>query len=188
MEYVILILGCFGVFFLIDKGFQKLFRGTSQHKSGRSVRLHKRFATMGIFLVVLGLLAVITGATQSTPLLFGGILVAICGICLVVYYLSFGIYYDTEDFLVQSFGKKSVTYRYTDIVNQQLYSMRGGATMIELHMGDGTSVQLTSQMPEYDKFLNHAFARWCVQRGVNPDHCDFHNPDNSLWFPNVEVP
>ena len=187
MGYVILILVCFGVFFLMDKGFQKLFRGARQHKSGRSVRLHKRFATMGLFLMVLGLLAVITGATQSVLLLIGGIVVAICGAGMLVYYLSFGFYYDTDDFLVQSFGKKSAAYRYADIINQQLYSLRGGATMIELHMRDGTSIQLTSQMPEYDQFLNYAFERWCVQRGVDPDHCDFHDPDNSLWFPNVEV-
>ena len=187
MEYFLLVVLCFAVFFGIDKGFQKLFRNRSQHKSGNAVRFHKRYATIGLGLSIIGIVAIVVGVTQSPALWIGGIFVVLCGIGLVIYYLTFGIYYDRDDFLVETFGKKPVAYRYSQIKNQQLYQLQGGATMVELHMNDGTSVQVTSQMPGYDKFLDYAFARWCQQRNKNPKACDFHDPDNSIWFPMVEV-
>ena len=42
MDFLIVIAvmaAAFGLFFLIDKGFTKLFRSKAQHKSGKSVRL-----------------------------------------------------------------------------------------------------------------------------------------------------
>ena len=187
MDILIFIALCFGAIFCLDKLFQGVFRSKRLHKSGQAVRLPKRYATIGLILVFVGVLAVVVGATESTVLLAGGILVGLVGIGLIVYYLSFGIYYDTDDFMLETFGKKSVTYAYRDIIHQQLYAMQGGATVIELHMKDGTSVQVSSQMPEYDKFLNHAFAQWCRQRGIDPASCDFHDPEKSLWFKNLEV-
>ena len=187
MEVILVIALSVGLMFCLDKLFQAIFRSKRQHKSGQAVRLQKRHATMGLILLFVGILAVVTGATESTILLVGGIVVAGVGIGLIVYYLSFGIYYDTDDFLVESFGKKPVTYAYRDILHQRLYTIQGGATLIELHMKDGTSVQVSTQMMDYDKFLNHAFAQWCRQRGIDPENCDFHDPSKSLWFQDVEV-
>ena len=42
----------FGVCFLLDKGFTKVFRGQVQHKSGLAVKVSKRYASFGILLVV----------------------------------------------------------------------------------------------------------------------------------------
>ena len=57
MEYIavlIIALLVFGICFLIDKGFTKLFRSQAQHYSGLSVRLNKRYATIGIIMFALG--------------------------------------------------------------------------------------------------------------------------------------
>lgn len=178
---------CFLVFFLIDKGFTKLFRSQSQHYSGTAVRLHKRYATIGILLVVFGVACVIAGIGEKLLLLICGILMLLTAVFLLVYYMTFGIFYDKESFVYTSFGKKSVTYRYGQIRGQQLYIVQGGNIVVELHMTDGKAVQVQLQLQDADKFLNQAFSGWCVQKGITPESCDFHDTDNSCWFPTVQT-
>ena len=176
----------FGVCYLVDKGFAKLFRSKAQHHSGMAVRANKRYGVFGVILTVLGIMAVITGLTDGVVLLWGGALVLVVGICLAIYYLSFGIFYDGETFLYSRFGKKDVVYYYKNIVGQKLYTIQGGSTMVELHMKDGTAVSLLSTMDGVFPFLDTAFAAWCLQTGRDPQSCDFHDPSQSLWFPTVE--
>ena len=175
-----------GLCFLVDKGFTHLFRSKAQHRSGLSVRQNKRYGSMGLVLVVLGIAALVASAGNRV-MIVGGIILMVLGVCLIVYYLSFGIYYDDESFLVESFGKKGVTYRYRDIVHQQLYVVQGGSMIIELHMADGSAVQVVSTMPDYDQFLNHAFTRWCLEKGIDPESCAFHDVSVGCWFPKGEV-
>ena len=47
----------FGICFLLDKGYTKLFRSRQQHRSGLAVRVNKRYATFGIILILLGVIA-----------------------------------------------------------------------------------------------------------------------------------
>lgn len=188
MEYIAVILvaaAVFGVCFLIDKGFTKLFRSQAQHMSGLSVRLSKRYGSIGLILFVLGIAGIFAGIGGGWFLIAGGALLAVMGIGLVVYYMTFGVFYDEETFLLTTFGKKSVSYRYSQIQNQQLYSSSGG-TVIELYMTDGRAVTLQSGMTDVYPFLDKAFAGWCRQKGINPESCEFHDPDNSCWFPAVE--
>jgi len=185
MQTVLVIAGTFLLCWLIDKGFTKLFRGKPQHTSGKAVRLNKFYGLAGIALCIIGAAATMTGITQGLPLLVGGILVLLLGIFLAVYYLSFGIFYDGESFVHSSFGKKSMTYCYSEIESQQLYNV-SGKTVIELYLKDGTAVQLHSSMLGVYPFLDTAFSGWCRQRKVDPQSCDFHDPDNSCWFPAVE--
>ena len=190
MEYIALIFVVavvFGLCFLADKGFAKVFRGKSQHESGLSVRLSKRYGSGGLILFVLGLAAIFTGVPDNTALWIGGGVILLTGAGLVVYYLTFGIFYDADSFLLTTFGRKSKVYRFADIRTQQLYTVTGGNTLVELHLADGRAVQLHSHMTDTEKFLNHAFSRWCAQTGRDPDDCDFHDPENSLWFPKEEV-
>ena len=61
MEYVAVIIVAalvFGVCFLVDKGFTKLFRNQQQHQSGTAVRLNKRYGSIGLLIAVLGVLIV----------------------------------------------------------------------------------------------------------------------------------
>ena len=176
----------FGLCFAVDKAFAKLFRSKAQHRSGRAVRANKRYGLFGVILSVLGVMAVCVGISDGSVLLWGGIIVLLMGVCLAVYYLSFGVFYDGETFLLSRFGKKEVTYRFSEIKGQKLYLVQGGNVIIELHMADGGTVSLQSTMDGVYPFLDTAFAAWCMQTGRDPQNCDFHDPSQSLWFPTVE--
>ena len=176
----------FGICYLLDKGFAKAFRSKAQHRSGMAVRANKRYGIFGVILSSLGTLALCVGVTDGMVLLVGGAVVLIMGICLAVYYLSFGIFYDGETFLYSRFGKRNLTYRFADILGQKLYLVQGGKIIIELHMADGSAVSLQSDMEGVYPFLDTAFAAWCLQTGRDPQSCDFHDPRQSLWVPTVE--
>ena len=188
MEFVAIILVAaitFGLCFLADKGFQKTFRGKAQHRSGLSVRLNKKYGAFGLIFVALGIAAVFSGWGSEWVLAAGGGVVVLIGCFLIGYYMTFGIFYDEDSFLLTTFGKKSTVYAYRDILNQQLYNSYGNI-IIELHMTDGNAVSLQSVMEGVYPFLDHAFSAWCRQTGIDPEICDFHDPSNSLWFPAME--
>ena len=176
----------FGICYLVDKAFARLFRSKAQHRSGRAVRANKRYGIFGVILTVLGILAICVGVTDGPVLIWGGIFVLLMGICLAVYYLSFGIFYDGESLLYCRFGKKDLTYYYKDIVGQKLYLIQGGSIVVELHMADGSAVSVQSSFDGVYPFLDTAFAGWCLQTVRDPQSCDFHDPSQSLWFPTVE--
>jgi hypothetical protein len=172
----------FGICFLADKGFTKIFRGQVQHRSGLSVRPNKKYGAFGLILVVIGLGAVFSGLEGDKVLLFGGFVVIVLGIALVIYYLSTGLFYDEESFIYTSFGKKSLAYNYRDIQSQQLYNAQGNL-MVELYMTDGKSIHVHGNMNGAYDFLDKAFYGWCAQRGIAAEDCSFHDPSNSCWFP-----
>ena len=176
----------FGVCYLFDKGFSKLFRSKREHRSGQAVRLNKRTAIFGLALMLLGIIAVMSGISASPLLLAGGIVVLLMGIGLITYYLSFGVFYDDDSFLLTTFGKKSTSYHFRDIKGQKLYTVTGGNIIVELHLADGRSVGLQSNMEGTFPFLDHAFSAWCRQKEIDPDSCDFHDTSKSLWFPTME--
>ena len=187
MQYIIVAAVTFGLMWLLDKGFAKLFRNKVQHKSGLAVHLNKRYALFGLFMAVLGLIGFVVGLTSGGNLPFFSALVALLGVGLGVYYLSFGIFYDEDTFLYQSFGKKPVTYRYDRIQGQMLYVVQGGSVLVELDLGDGKSITVHSEMEGAYAFLDHAFFAWCRQKGIDPEACEFHDPSQSIWFPPTEV-
>lgn len=188
MEIVILLLvgvAVFGVCYLVDKGFTKVFRGKVQHTSGLSVRVSKRYGSIGLIIAVLGIAAVFSGAQEGGLLLAGGVVLIVIGICLVTYYMTFGIFYDEDSFILTTFGKRSTEYRYRDIKAQQLYNSYGNI-VIELYMTDGRTVQLQSGMKGVYPFLDKAFEMWLQQTGRRREDCAFYDPDNSCWFPSLE--
>ena len=186
MEFLAVLLiaaAVFGVCFLVDRGFAKAFRNKAQHRSGLAVRASKRYGLFGVVLTVLGVLAICVGITDGSVLLVGGIIVLLMGLGLAVYYLSFGIFYDGESFLLSRFGKKDAVYFYKDILGQKLYLVQGGGIIVELHMADGSVVSLQSAMEGVYPFLDTAFAGWCRQTNTDPADCPFHEPDKHCWFP-----
>ena len=176
----------FGICRLVDKGFQKLFRNKAEHLSGLAVRVNKRYGVFGIILSAIGIAAMVSGAGEDKVLLWGGLIVLLLGVSFAVYYLSFGIFYGEDSFLVSSLGKKSDAYRYSDIEGQKLYLITGGNIVVELQMRGGKTVSLQSTMDGVYPFLDTAFAGWCLQTGRDPQSCDFHDPSQSCWFPSVE--
>lgn len=190
MEYVSVIIIAvltFGVCYLFDKGYTNTFRNKVQHRTGLAVRVSKRYAVFGLIMTLLGILAVCVGITDGPVLLIGGIIVLLTGAGLITYYMTFGVFYDDDSFILTTFGKKSVEYRFSDIKMQQLYMVQGGNVVVELHLKDGRAVSLQSTMEGTYPFLDHAFTAWCRQTGRNPEECDFHDPAQSLWFPTEEV-
>lgn len=181
--FILVAAATFGICYLFDKGFQKYFRNKKQHRSGLAVRLPKVYSIAGVLLSVLGAIAVINGIAEHNILLYGGLLVLLLGVCLCIYHLSFGIFYDEDSFVHTTFGKKDVTYRYSDILGQKLYVITGGSIVVELHMADGNAVSVQSTMNGAYSFLDAAFAGWCRLKAIDPQACEFHDPANHLWFP-----
>ena len=185
MQYIGLLLIValvFGVCFLVDKGFSKAFRSRQQHKSGKAVRLNKRYAAMGIVILVLGVAAIATGIQQQWLLLVAGCVMLLLGGGLVVYYVSFGIYYDEDTFLLERFGKPGVTYRFKEIQYQQLYAA-SGHVMVELILTDERVVQLQSGMDGMYPFMDFAFHAWLRQKGLKEEDCPYYDPKSFCWFP-----
>ena len=182
---IIIALVVFGICFGVDKLFQKLFRSRVQHLSGLSVRVSKRYGSFGLILVVLGVAAVFSGLREKWILVAGGGIVIALGIGLILYYLTVGIYYDEESFLTCGFLCRGKTYRYGQILTQQLYT-NGGGIIIELSMENGETVQLHSGMKDIYAFMDKAFDGWLTQTGKTKEDCPFYDPDNSRWFPSAE--
>ena len=181
---VILLVGLvFGLCWLVDKGITKLFRSQAQHQSGLAVRMNKRYGSMGIIVALLGAAGLVTGLVQNNVAsIVGGVILIIAGLGLSFYYLTNGIFYDADSILYCSFGKKSRTYRYNNIVHQQLYVVQGGHYIVELHMTDKTSVMVQSQMEGAKDFLAYANKCWCHQKGVEFTP----KPDEFIYFPSQE--
>ena len=140
--FVILIAApVFGLCWLVDKGFAKLFRNAPEHQTGQSVRHNGKTAVFGLAAGAIGIAALLNVGTGGWLLGAGGILLILLGVFLTVQYLSFGIFYAQDSFLLTTFGKHSTRYTYGDIRGQQLYNNRG-SIVIELHMTDGGTVML----------------------------------------------
>ena len=112
MGVIILIAAAvFALCYVFDKGFTKIFRGQVQHQSGKSVRVSKRYGSIGASVFALGVAACFMGMNNDEWALFGGACILILGgIALVIYYISFGIYYDEDSLIFSKFGRASVTY------------------------------------------------------------------------------
>lgn len=182
---LILLAAVFGICYLIDKGFTRLFRSKVQHLSGLSVRLNKRLGSFGLMVALLGVVGLFAGLGENWLLVAGGGLLIVVGAGMVVYYMSFGIYYDSDSFLLSTIGKKPAEYRFADIQSQLLYTSAGGV-IVELHLSDGRAIQIQPSMTGGYDFLDKAFAAWLVQTGKTLEECAFHDPANSCWFPPAE--
>ena len=188
MEYIAVIIVAalvFGVCFLVDRLFTKMFRSQSQHHSGTAVRLSKRYGSFGLIFCLFGIGVLLAGLQDQWLLLAGGILILCLGVGLITYYLSFGVFYDSNSFILTTFGKRSKAYAYKDITGQQLYATTGQQTVIELYLSDGRTFQLQSTMTGVYAFMDHAFAVWLQQTGKCREDCTFYDPQNSCWFPPV---
>ena len=179
---LILLAIMFGLCFLVDKLFTRLFRSRKEHRSGLAVHYNKRTALFGLLLVVLGIFSTMTGVEKSLFLLIGGIIILVGGALLLTYYLSFGIYYDDKTILVSGFLKKSHSYRYEDILHQTVL-IAGGSLIAEVYFEDGSAISVQANMEGAVPFLDHAFARWCESKGLDPKECAFHDPSKFRWFP-----
>lgn len=172
----------FGVCFLVDKGFTKAFRSRQQHKSGLAVRASKRYGSIGAIMMALGVAAVFAGLKDTALMIVAGCILVALGAALVVYYLTFGIYYDEDTFLICRLGKPEKTCRFADIQYQQLY-IASGQIIVELTLSDGFVFQVNTNLDGMYPFMDHAFAAWLRHKGLQKEDCPFYDPQNSCWFP-----
>lgn len=189
MQFLVILLFAaiiFGICRVVDKIFTGIFRSKAQHRSGLAVRANKRYGIFGVMLTILGILGIMTGMNGEKVLLFSGIFVLLMGASLAAHYLSFGIFYDGESFLVCRFGRKSQEHTYREIESQKLYVITGGSIVIDLLLKDGGSVSLQSTMDGVYPFMDTAFAGWCMQTGHKIEECSFYDPSKSWWFPHEE--
>lgn len=188
MQYLFVLFvaaAAFGLCFLVDKGFTALFRSKSQHKSGKAVRQGKRYGSFGLIIGILGLACIFAEISDTWLWYLAGGFLILLGTVMVFYYMTFGIYYDEQTFLVERFGKKSTVYRYVQIQSQQLYNA-GGTIVVELYLSDGQALQLQSRMEGFLEFMDTAYARWLEQTGRDPESCTFHDREKCCWFPNAQ--
>ena len=87
---IIVAAAVFGLCYLADKGFVKVFRSQAQHKSGLSVRLSKRYGSIGLLVAVLGVAALIVGIDGKE-----GWALPVCGIAAEVIMVAGYCAYDT---------------------------------------------------------------------------------------------
>ena len=181
VSILLIVAAVFGLCYLVDKGFTKLFRGKVQHSSGKSVRLNKRYGSIGLIMFAFGTAAVFMGMNNAEWVLVGGaVLLVLGGIALVTYYMSFGIYYDEDSLIFSRFGKPSVTYYFKNIRSQQLY-LASGNVVVELHMSDGSHFQVHTGMTGMGDFMDFAFQAWLAQTGRKLENCTWYDPDNSCY-------
>ena len=187
MGYLLVIAATFGAMFLIDKGLTKLFRSREQHHSGTAVRLKKHYGILSLAMMILGVLGILTFFFDGNViLLLGGVLVAPGGVVLGIYYLTHGIFYDSDTFLYTTFGNRSVSYRYDQIRSQRLYAIQGGSLLVELYMTDGKTVPVQTSMEGAAAFLDKAAHARLRQLGLEARDCPWFDPQNCSWFPGGE--
>ncbi len=188
MVYLILGALVFGVLYLLDRTFTRIFRNQAQHHSGTAVRLKKGYGVASVLLCVIGVLCLMQYLMAwEGIMLFCAIVLLAMGLGLGAYYLGFGIYYDDETFLVTNFGKKNRVYRYGDIEGQKLYLIQGGSYLVDVYMTDGRNVGIQTSMPGAYDFLDKACHARFRQLGVNSFECDWFDESQSCWFPPKEV-
>lgn len=185
LPVIIVIALTFGICFLADFGFKKLFRNKAQHKSGLCVKANKRYAVFGLIAVALGVAALVSINGYGVWVIIAGAAMILLGLALILYFLSFGIYYDDDSFIYSSFGHKNRVYRFEDIEAQQLYAS-GASLVIELHLTNQQTIQLQSSMDGVNAFMNKAFHGWLRQTGKTVEECSYYDPRNYCWFPNAQ--
>lgn len=190
MQYLaLLILAAlvFALCFALDKVFVKLFRNKTQHQSGMALRANKRYGSIGLVVAFFGIAGLLSGLGGQKLMLFAGAVLMVTGMGLIIYYLSFGVFYDEDTLLCSAFGRKDRVYRFGDIQGQKLYRIQGGNILVELYMTDGNTIHIQpGTMDGAEAFLNHAYAAWQRQKKLTPEDCTFHDASNSIWFPIME--
>ena len=181
--YLTVIAGTFGVLFLGDTLFRKFFRKEHEYQTGMVVHLNKRLLIAGILLTVLGIAMLGQLAKGFNWIIVAAsVILEIMGIGLLIYYNSFGVFFDLDTFICRSFRQKAQTYRYEDILSQQLFTTAGGI-MVELDLRGGRTLTLQQNMDGMYSFLDHACFARLRQLGQEPRDCKWFDKSQSCWFP-----
>lgn len=188
MQYVLLLVFCAFVFlvcFLVDKLLGKLFPKHALEKSKNVVRPPRKSAIFGILLLFFPLMALLFWMPEE-----GDRLLTVCcvgamlmGAFLLFTYFSVCIYYGEDSFLYKTLRGGRREFRYSQIRGQRSLMTRGGINTILFVANE--EINLYSAMQNLNAFLNHAFFRWCKEKGLDPDSVE-NNPRMFTWFPDPD--
>lgn len=188
MQYVYLLIIAalvFGLCFLIDFLFKKLFPKSKLEGSKRVVRMPRRSAIWGLILTLFPVVVLLFWLPPEgdTALTIGCVVAILFGLVLLVQYFSFGIWYDEETFLFKDLRRGRRTYHYSQIKGQQSLMTRSGI-QATIFVGEDV-IEVSSAMQGLPDFLDKAFYRWCAAKGIDPDSVE-NNPAMLTYFPALE--
>ena len=160
----------FGICFLIDRLFARLFRNAEQYRSGLSVKLNKRYGSIGLLMCVLGLAAVFTGLAESWILVAGGAFLAVIGTALIIYYISFS---DDDSAVLISENKQRIPGIYGENVARFL----GNYNLTFFPDLDSTenvfSFRHTEKMLTFGRHISHPFIQFLLFQLIILERCRF---------------
>lgn len=186
MQYLFLGLFILAVFLLcwgVDSLLKKLFPKHHQQFSGKAVRLPRKGAILGILLSFLAFVAELFYASRLEWYYHLCCLAAgAMGVFLLFQYLRFAVYYDADSFLYRDIRRKAKTFSYKQIRGQRSLLTRSGVNTT-LYLEEDEII-LYSAMQGVDEFLRFAFARWCEEKGIDPESVE-NNPQYLTYFPEI---
>ena len=181
--YLLLIAVIFGLIALIDFVTKRLFAPLRKTHDGPVVRMPRYSFILGLLLALVGLIAVLYMPTDETFLYLGCWLVLAIGIYLLINFFWTGVFYDNEGFTYRAFPRKGRYYRYEEITSQRSFVAKSGWNTALY--ANGQEIQLYAAMQGVPEFLLHAFRRWCLQKGLDPDEVE-HDAATLRFFPEPE--
>lgn len=182
--YLLLIAAVFGLIALIDLLLKKILPKPKHTQSGNVVRMPRYSFILGIVIFMVAVVALLFVPLSEQLVWFGSWIVLAMGIFLLVNFSRFAIFYDDEGFTYRTLTKKAKSYTYDQITAQESFLAKSGWNST-LYVG-GDEVPLTAAMQGVDKFLNHAFFRWCSKKGIDPDTVE-NNPTMLVFFPPLDA-
>jgi len=178
--YFLLIGAIFGLIALGDFLLKKILP-KSRYDTAQAVRLPRYSFILGLIVAMVGFIAILYVPRETEAFLwYGGWIVLVMGIGMLVNFFATGIFYDEEGFTYRVLFKKPRTYRYSDITAQRTFVAKSGWNT-SLYAKD-EEIQLYAAMQGVSEFLNKAFFAWCRQKGIDPDTVE-NNPHMLVFFP-----
>ena len=182
--YLLVIAAVFGLIALIDLLLKKFLPKPQYAQKGNVVRMPRYSFILGIGIFMIAVVALLFVPITERLIWFGAWIVLAMGIFLLTNFFRFAIFYDDNGFTYRTLTKKAKSYTYDQITAQESFLAKSGWNST-LYVG-GEEVPLTAAMQGVDKFLNHAFFRWCDKKGIDPDTVE-NNPTMLVFFPPLET-
>jgi len=182
--YFLLIAVIFGLIALVDLLIKKLLPKPKHVQKGNIVRMPRYSFIMGLLITLFAVMMLLTVPIRKQPLLWaGGWIVLAMGAFLLFNFFRFAIFFDDDGFTYRTLTKKAKSYTYDRITAQESFLAKSGWNSTLYVAGD--EIPLTAAMQGVDKFLNHAFFRWCDKKGIDPDTVE-NDPTMLVFFPPLE--
>ena len=181
--YILLIAAVFGLIALIDFLLKKVLPKPKYARKGNIVRMPRYSFILGLVIFMIAVVALLFVPLTERFVWFGAWIVLVMGIFLLTNFFRFAIFYDDDGFTYRTLTKKAKSYPFEQITAQESFLAKSGWNSTLYVNGD--EIPLTAAMQGVDKFLNHAFFRWCKKKNIDPDTVE-NNPTMLVFFPPLD--